>query len=60
MSKTRCIQLFREDFAVFIIVFAPTFSVAFVSAFSAVLVFVNTFTAAAFPTIPASIFIFAG
>jgi hypothetical protein len=48
VSKTRCVQLFGEDFAVFAAVFAP--------AFSAVLVSADISAAAAFSAVPLSAF----
>jgi hypothetical protein len=35
ISKTRCVQSFEEDFAIFIIIFVPAFSAALASAVTA-------------------------
>jgi hypothetical protein len=56
MSKARCVQLFKEDFAVFVTAFVSAFFAVFAPAFPAALVF----AAAAFPTTLASAFAFTG
>jgi hypothetical protein len=54
VSKTRCVQSFKKDFAAFIAAFVLIFPAAFAPIFSTVLIF----AVAAFSAVPVSVFIF--
>jgi hypothetical protein len=58
VSKARYVQSFGGDSALFAAAFASAFVSTFAPIFPAALVFANVSAAAAFPAVPASVFIF--